>query len=102
MDRREFLTIMGATALTSGAFRSASGQQSYPSRTITFIVPFTPGGSTDILARLLGHRFQESMKATVVIDNRPGAGGGTGSAAVARAEADGYTIGMGPHRHARR
>ena len=78
MDRREFLTLMGAAALSSGAFQSASGQQSYPSRPISFIVPFTPGGSTDILARLLGQRFQESMKATVVIDNRPGAGGSTG------------------------
>ena len=92
MDRREFLTLMGAAALSSGAFQSASGQQSYPSRPISFIVPFTPGGSTDILARLLGQRFQESMKATVVIDNRPGAGGSTGSA---RAAPDGYTIGMG-------
>jgi tripartite-type tricarboxylate transporter receptor subunit TctC len=95
MDRREFLTLMGAATLSSGAFQSASGQQSYPSRPISFIVPFTPGGSTDILARLLGQRFQESMKATVVIDNRPGAGGSTGSAAVARAAPDGYTIGMG-------
>lgn len=95
MDRRAFLKIgIGGAALglSSGA---GLAQQAYPSRNITFIVPFTPGGSTDILARLLGQRFQESMKATVVIENRPGAGGGVGSGVLARAEPDGYTIGMG-------
>lgn len=70
-------------------------QAPYPARNITFIVPFTPGGSTDILARLIGQKFTESMKAGVVIENRPGAGGGIGSGVLARAAADGYTIGMG-------
>ena len=95
MNRRELLKYTMSAALIPGAFRSAHAQQSYPSQNITFIVPFPPGGSTDILARLLGQRFQESMKATVVIENRPGAGGGTGSTVVARAAPDGYTIGMG-------
>ena len=95
MNRRELLKVtLGAAVLPSLA-DATYGQQTYPSRNITFIVPFTPGGSTDILARLLGQRFQESMKATVVIENRPGAGGSTGSGAIARAEPDGYTIGMG-------
>lgn len=95
MNRRELLKYTMSAALIPGAFRSAHAQQSYPSQNITFIVPFPPGGSTDILARLLGQRFQESMKATVVIENRPGAGGSTGSTVVARAAPDGYTIGMG-------
>ena len=96
MNRRELLKGTLATTLLPCAFGTAYGQQGYPSsQPITFIVPFTPGGSTDILARLLGQRFQESMKATVVIENRAGAGGGTGSAAIARAAPDGYTIGMG-------
>ncbi len=94
MDRRRFLET-GFGAALAAAIGPAAAQQNYPSRNITFVVPFTPGGSTDILARLLGQRFQESMKAGVVIENRPGAGGGTGSTAVARAEPDGYTIGMG-------
>lgn len=95
MNRRELLKITLGAAVLPGALRQAFAQQGYPSRNITFIVPFTPGGSTDILARLLGQRFQDVMKATVVIENRPGAGGSTGSSAIARAEPDGYTIGMG-------
>lgn len=95
MHRRRFLqygaTVAGCTLLGAPAL----AQQGYPSRNITFIVPFTPGGSTDILARLLGQRFQDSMKASVVIENKPGAGGGVGSTAIARADPDGYTIGMG-------
>ncbi len=94
MNSRDFLQL-GLAATMSGAAGSVSAQPAYPSRNITFIVPFTPGGSTDILARLLGQRFQDSMKSSVIIENRPGAVGGTGSTALARAEPDGYTIGMG-------
>lgn len=95
MDRRTFIKLgLGATGAGVSGF-AGFAQQNYPSRNITFIVPFTPGGSTDILARLLGQRFQDSMKATVVIENRPGAGGGVGSTTLARSEPDGYTIGMG-------
>lgn len=95
MDRRQWLKLTLGAAALPGLLRQAHAQQAYPSRNITLIVPFTPGGSTDILARLLGQRFQDSMKATVVVENRPGAGGSTGSAAIARATPDGYTIGMG-------
>lgn len=95
MNRRELLTLTLGAATLPLTLRGAAAQQAYPSRNITFIVPFTPGGSTDILARLLGQRFQDSMKATVIVENRPGAGGSTGSAAIARAEADGHIIGMG-------
>ena len=95
MDRRTLLLSGLGTAALFASGTGARAQQAYPSRNITFIVPFTPGGSTDILARLLGQRFQDSMKASVVIENRPGAGGGVGSGVLARAEPDGYTIGMG-------
>ncbi len=95
MDRRT-LFKSGLIAIVFAAGSSASlAQPAYPSRNITFIVPFTPGGSTDILARLLSQKFQDSMKASLVIENRPGAGGSAGSTAIARAEPDGYTIGMG-------
>lgn len=94
-NRRQVMKITIGAAGMALAGLPALAQQNYPSRNITFIVPFTPGGSTDILARLLGQRFQESMKATVVIENRPGAGGGVGSTTLSRAEPDGYTIGMG-------
>lgn len=94
MKRREFLQFaVGAAAF--GAMGGEAFAQNYPTRNITFIVPFTPGGSTDILARLLGQKFSESMGQGVVIENRPGAGGGIGSGVLAKAEPDGYTIGMG-------
>jgi tripartite-type tricarboxylate transporter receptor subunit TctC len=59
------------------------------------VVPFTPGGSTDILARLLGQRLEAALKAPVIIESRPGAGGSVGVGSVARSPADGYTLVMG-------
>ena len=67
----------------------------YPSRPIRFIVPFPPGGSTDIYSRILGPRLAESLKQQVVIDNRAGAGGSLGAELAANAPGDGYTIWMG-------
>lgn len=69
--------------------------QTFPSRNITLVVPFTPGGSTDILARLLGQRLEAALKTPVVVESRPGAGGSVGVGSVARASADGYTLVMG-------
>ena len=69
--------------------------QSYPARPIRFIVPFPPGGSTDIYSRILGPRLAESLKQQVVIDNRAGAGGSLGAELAANAPADGHTIWMG-------
>ena len=69
--------------------------QTYPARGIRFVVTFPPGGTTDILAREIGARMQETWKQTVVIDNRPGAGGNLGADIVAKAAPDGYTILLG-------
>ena len=69
--------------------------QDYPSKPIRFIVPYVPGGNTDILARLIGQKLNEAWKQQVIIDNRAGAGGTVGAELVARAPADGYTIIMG-------
>ena len=69
--------------------------QTYPARPIRFIVPFPPGGSTDIYSRILGPKLAEALKQQVVIDNRAGAGGSLGAELAAGAPSDGYTIWMG-------
>jgi len=69
--------------------------QPYPSKPLRLIVPFTPGGSTDILGRAIGQKLAEALAQQVVIENRPGAGGAIGAEAAARAAPDGYTLLMG-------
>jgi tripartite-type tricarboxylate transporter receptor subunit TctC len=71
---------------------SAFAQLQYPSRPVTIIVPYPPGGSNDTFARELGKRLSDTWKIPVIIDNRPGAGGSIGAAVVSRAAPDGYTL----------
>jgi tripartite-type tricarboxylate transporter receptor subunit TctC len=66
--------------------------QTFPSKPITLVVPFPPGGSTDVVARLLGNKLAESLGQPVVIENRPGAGAALGTEVVAKAPPDGYTL----------
>jgi tripartite-type tricarboxylate transporter receptor subunit TctC len=80
-------------ALAAGLLVAATAAaQSWPQKPVRFIVPFPPGGATDISARLLGQELQDMWGQTVVIENRGGAGGGVGAAEAARAAADGYTL----------
>ena len=72
--------------------QAADAALSYPSRPIRMVVPFTPGGSNDIVARLIGMKMAEGWGQQVVIDNRPGAGGALGAEMVARAVPDGYSL----------
>jgi tripartite-type tricarboxylate transporter receptor subunit TctC len=83
-------------ALLVGAGGDFAKAESYPARPVTLIVPFAPGGGTELLARTLGQRLEQRLDKPFVIENRPGAGGVTGALAVARAAADGYTILMAP------
>jgi tripartite-type tricarboxylate transporter receptor subunit TctC len=78
-------------AALAGGLPSAHGQ-AYPARPIRLIVPFPPGGGTDILARAIGQKLTESMGQQVVVDNRPGAGGNLGVELTVKAARDGYTI----------
>ena len=73
----------------------ALAQADYPSKPVRFVVPFAPGGTTDILARIMGGEFQQAFKQPFLVDNRAGAGGNIGAAETAKAAPDGYTIMMG-------
>src|ERR1700759_427532 len=64
----------------------------YPERPITIVVPYTPGGTVDLLARALAPKLTEAWKQQIVVDNRPGAGGSVGAEFVAKAPGDGYTL----------
>jgi tripartite-type tricarboxylate transporter receptor subunit TctC len=81
---------VGVTLLTG-----AAPAQTYPSRPIRIIVPFTPGAGTDIVGRAVAQSLHEAWKQSVVVDNRPGAGGTIAGEMVARASADGYTLMLG-------
>lgn len=72
-----------------------SQQQEWPSRPIRMVIPFGAGGGTDVIGRLLAQKLTQSLGQPVVVENRPGAGGSLGSAEVARAPADGYTLLLG-------
>ena len=84
------LIALGAVHVTL-----ARAQDVYPSKPITMIVPFAAGGSTDVIGRLIAEGLRQSFGQPVLVDNRGGAGGSIGTLAIARAQPDGYTIGMG-------
>lgn len=84
--------IRSVLALLSFAVAGVASAQQWPVKPVKFIVPFPPGGATDISARLLGQKLSELWGQTVVIENRGGAGGGVGAAEAARAAPDGYTL----------
>jgi tripartite-type tricarboxylate transporter receptor subunit TctC len=88
-----------ATLLLTVCHAAQAYAESYPARPIRFIVGFAPGGGNDILARMVGQKLTEQLGQSVVIDNRPGAGGNVGAELVSRALPDGYTILMMSSSH---
>ena len=82
-------------SLAFAAIATAASAQSFPDKPIKIIVPFPPGGGTDILARVVGQKIADFMKTSVVIENRAGAGGNIGVGVAAHAPADGYTLVLG-------
>ena len=81
--------------LIAGIAAGAAHAQNFPSKPIRMIVPFTPGGSTDVIARVIAQKIGETMGVQVIIDNRPGAGGNIGVELAAKSPPDGYTLVMG-------
>ena len=91
-NRRHVLAGIAASLALPGPLFA---QGAWPSKPIRYIVPFAPGGTTDILARVVGEKLGAALGQTIVVDNRPGQGGSAGAAELARAAPDGYTIGGG-------
>jgi tripartite-type tricarboxylate transporter receptor subunit TctC len=93
------LAAASLLAMTMTAAMTAAQAQEYPSKPITIIVPFPPGGTTDVLARTVAQKLNESWKQPVLVENRGGAGSTLGAAQAAKAPADGYTLLMGAVHH---
>ena len=93
LTRRALLALAASAAATRPTV--ALAQTAWPARPVRIVVPFAAGGTTDILARSLAPELQRVFGASFLVDNKPGAGGNTGSAEVARSAADGYTLLMG-------
>ena len=92
MNRIRFLQGLAAAICVAAASTASLAQQGYPNKPIRLIVPFPAGGATDLFARTLSQKMGDKLGNAVVIDNKPGAGGGIGSDLAAKAPADGYTL----------
>src|SRR5215475_9567848 len=88
---RRCLRLVG-TLLIAMLMAEAAHAQTYPNRPVTFVVPFAPGGLSDVPARVLAAEMQERIGQSIVVENRPGGSGVTGATSVLRAEPDGYTL----------
>jgi tripartite-type tricarboxylate transporter receptor subunit TctC len=93
IDRRSLLASASLVSI-GGLPGLAFAQSAYPNKPVRLIVPFAPGGTTDIIARVLSEKIAGPLGATLLVDNKAGAGGSVGATEIARAQPDGYTIGM--------
>ncbi|HEX7892400.1 MAG TPA: tripartite tricarboxylate transporter substrate binding protein [Ramlibacter sp.] len=95
ITRRGFALALAATAAAGTLAAGPAAAEAYPAKPITIVVPFAAGGTTDILARVVGDALKKELGQPVVVDNRAGAGGNIGGALAAKASPDGYTLFMG-------
>ncbi len=95
LNRRQWSQWAAATTLGSLTGTALAQDSKYPSKAIRMVIPFTPGGSADILGRAIGHELTTAWGQSVVPENVAGAGGSIGADRVAKASADGYTLLMG-------
>jgi len=89
------IALVGLAAVASTPVSMTAFAQGFPNKPIKLVVPFAPGGPTDTFARIFGQALAESLGQSVIVENRPGAGGDIGTNYVAKSPADGYTIGIG-------
>ena len=94
MNRRQILASLAAVGALS-SMAAVHAQAAFPQKPITFVVPYLPGGTTDLVARVVGEHMAHTLGQPVVIENKPGAGGNIGMDVIAKAKPDGYTIGFG-------
>ena len=92
---RRLAAVLAAGTLALAAWPSAIAQPAWPSRPVKLIIPFAPGGGTDVMGRLIAQKLGEGLGQAVVVDNKPGAGGSLGTAEFARMPNDGYTLLLG-------
>src|SRR6202035_5902319 len=95
MRRRDFWTRTAAFAAAGGMAGPARAQEEWPQRQVTIVVPFSAGGSADLLGRLLAQHLQAKFNVPFVVENRGGAGGSLGAGVVAKAAGDGHTLLLG-------
>lgn len=93
MQRR--LLLAGAALLAAATGPALAADEPWPARPLTLIVPFPPGGPTDVMGRVVAKLLSDGLKQTVVVENRPGAGGNLGTEQIAKAAPNGYTLGVG-------
>lgn len=92
MKRRSFAAFLAITTLGAAGVAPLALAADYPTKEITMVIPFAPGGTTDILGRVVANNLSQTLGQTVVVENKAGAGGNIGAANVARSAPDGYTL----------